>query len=423
MEAVKRILALMAFLGLALAKTYLISIEGEIDPALAVFVDQALSRAEREGAGGVAFLIDTPGGRVDAAIRIADRILETPIPTLAVVKNAFSAGALITLSCRQIVMLPGAEIGAALPVVAPPFQKPEAADRKVISALKGKFRAVAEARGRPAALAEAMVDPGLEVPGLSAKGEPLTLSASKAVELKVADALASSLAEALSLAGFSPETERLSPGPRVQVARFLTSSAVAGLLLALGLLLLLSEALTPGFGIAGFLGLVFMALYFAGGWLAGLSGVFEVFLLLLGVALLLAEAFLLPGFGLAGIGGIGAILASVYLTFGEQAVAVGAVAIIALGAGIALLLRFFPRTRPARALVLESAILEHATQSPVEIGAVGTALTDLRPAGVARFGDKRVDVVAQGQFIPKGSRIRVVEIDGPRVVVEQAEGV
>ncbi|MGQ9692379.1 MAG: NfeD family protein [Thermaceae bacterium] len=423
MEAVKRILALMAFLGLALAKTYLISIEGEIDPALAVFVDQALSRAEREGAGGVAFLIDTPGGRVDAAIRIADRILETPIPTLAVVKNAFSAGALIALSCRQIVMLPGAEIGAALPVVAPPFQKPEAADRKVISALKGKFRAVAEARGRPAALAEAMVDPGLEVPGLSAKGEPLTLSASKAVELKVADALASSLAEALSLAGFSPETERLSPGPRVQVARFLTSSAVAGLLLALGLLLLLSEALTPGFGIAGFLGLVFMALYFAGGWLAGLSGVFEVFLLLLGVALLLAEAFLLPGFGLAGIGGIGAILASVYLTFGEQAVAVGAVAIIALGAGIALLLRFFPRTRPARALVLESAILEHATQSPVEIGAVGTALTDLRPAGVARFGDKRVDVVAQGQFIPKGSRIRVVEIDGPRVVVEQVEEV
>ncbi|KGQ20944.1 NfeD family protein [Thermus filiformis] len=419
----KRILVLLSFLGLALARTYLVPIEGEIDPALAVFVDQALSRAEREGASGVVLLIDTPGGRVDAAIRISDRILETPLPTLAVVKNAFSAGALIALSCRQIAMLPGAEIGAALPVVGVPFQQPQAADRKVISALKGKFRAVAEARGRPALLAEAMVDPELEVPGLSAKGEPLTLSASKAVELKVADHLATSLAEALSLAGFAPEVERVDPGPRVQLARFLTSSTVAGLLLALGLLLLLLELFTPGFGVAGGLGLAFLALYFAGGWLAGLSGLFELTLFFLGVALLLAEAFLFPGFGLAGLAGVGAILASVYLTFGEQAVAVGAVAVIALGLGVLFLFRFFPRTRPARALVLESAISEHATQSPVEVGALGTALTDLRPAGAARFGDKRVDVVARGQFIPRGSRVKVVEVDGPRIVVEPVEEV
>jgi membrane-bound serine protease (ClpP class) len=149
MEAVKRLLALALLLSLALGKTYLIPIQGEIDPALAVFVDQALSRAEREGASGVALLIDTPGGRVDAAIRISDRLLQTPLPTLAVVQNAFSAGALIALSCRQIAMLPGSEIGAALPIVAPPLGQPQAADQKVISALKGKFRAVAEARGRP----------------------------------------------------------------------------------------------------------------------------------------------------------------------------------------------------------------------------------------------------------------------------------
>lgn len=169
-------------------------------------------------------------------------------------------------------MLPGSEIGAALPVVALPLQEPQAADQKVISALKGKFRAVAEARGRPVELAEAMVDPNLRVPGLSAKGEPLTLSADKAVELKVADLKAASLYEALQAAGFSPEVERLAPGPRVQVARFLTSSTVAGLLLALGLLLLLVELFTPGFGVAGALGLAFLALYFAGGGLRGFPG-------------------------------------------------------------------------------------------------------------------------------------------------------
>lgn len=414
---------LLNLLGLALAKTYLIPIEGEIDPALSVFVNQALSRAEREGASGAVFLIDTPGGRVDAAIRISDRILETPLPTLAVVKNAFSAGALIALSCREIAMLPGAEIGAALPLIAPPLGEPEAADRKVISALKGKFRAVAEARGRPTQPIEAMVDPELEVPGLSAKGEPLTLSAKKAVELKVADHLASSLAEALALSGFAKEVERLEPGPRVQLARFLTSSTVAGLLLALGLLLLLLEFFTPGTFVPGALGLTLLALYFVGGWLAGLSGLFELILFFLGVALLLAEAFLFPGFGIAGLAGVGAILASVYFTFGEQALGVGAVAVIALGIGVFLLFRFFPRTRPARALVLESAISEHATQSPVEVGAIGTALTDLRPAGAARFGERRVDVVARGQFVPRGSRVRVVEVEGPKIVVEPLEEV
>jgi membrane-bound serine protease (ClpP class) len=421
MEAVKRLLALALLLSLALGKTYLIPIQGEIDPALAVFVDQALSRAEREGASGVALLIDTPGGRVDAAIRISDRLLQTPLPTLAVVQNAFSAGALIALSCRQIAMLPGSEIGAALPIVAPPLGQPQAADQKVISALKGKFRAVAEARGRPVQLAEAMVDPAIEIPGLTAKGEPLTLSADKAVELKVADFKAGSLPEALSQAGFSPETERLNPGPRVQVARFLTSSAVAGILLALGLLLLLLELFTPGFGVMGALGLAFLALYFAGGWLAGLSGAFELLLFFLGVALLLVEAFLFPGFGIAGALGVGAILASVYFTFGENALLVMAIAVIALGLGLLLVFRYLPRTRPARALVLESAIEAHATGEEVEVGMVGTALTDLRPGGVARFGARRVDVVANRGFIPKGTSIRVVEVRGPTVVVEALE--
>ncbi len=421
MGLVPRILGFFLLLGLAWAKTYLIPIQGEIDPALAVFVEQALDRAEREGASGVVFLIDTPGGRVDAAIRISDRILQSPLPTLAVVQNAFSAGALIALSCRQVVMLPGSEIGAALPLAVPPLGEPQAADQKVISALKGKFRAVAEARGRPTQLAEAMVDPSLEIPGLTAKGEPLTLSAKKAVELKVADALSGSLSEALEGAGFAKEVERVEPGPRVALARFLSSSTVAGLLLALGLLLLLLELFTPGFGVAGALGLAALGLYFAGGWLAGLSGAFELLLFFLGVALLLAEAFLFPGVGLVGALGAGSILASVYFTFGENALSVMAIAVLALGLGLILFFRFLPRTRPARALVLESQIAAHASGEEVEIGAMGTALTDLRPGGVARFGQRRLDVVANRGFIPKGTPIRVVEVRGPTVVVEPLE--
>ncbi|UZX14510.1 ATP-dependent Clp protease proteolytic subunit [Thermus sp. PS18] len=420
MRTVKRLLALCFLLSLALGKTYLVPIQGEIDPALAVFVEQALTRAEREGASGVVLLIDTPGGRVDAAIRISDRILQTPLPTLAVVQNAFSAGALIALSCRQIAMLPGSEIGAALPVVALPLQQPQAADQKIISALKGKFRAVAEARGRPVELAEAMVDPQVEIPGLSAKGEPLTLSADKAVEVKVADFLAPSLPEGLRQAGFSTETEHLDPGPRVRLARFLTSSSVAGILLALGVLLLIIEFFTPGTFIPALVGLLLLGLYFFGGYLAGMSGALEIILFFAGVLLLLVEALLLPGFGIPGAMGIALILASVYLTFGTQSLAVGAYAILVLGLGLLILFRFFPQTRVGRALVLESTISEVAPpKGDLEalIGAIGEAITDLRPAGVARFGDQRVDVVTEGEFVPKGTLVRITKIEGPKVVV------
>ncbi len=409
---------------LGLAKTYLIPIKGEIDPALAVFVDQALARAEAEGASGLAFLIDTPGGRVDAAIKISDRILETPLPTLAVVKNAFSAGALIALSAEQVAMLPGSEIGAALPVQVIPGVKYEAADRKIISALKGKFRAVAEARGRPAKIAEAMVDPEIELEGLTPKGEPLTLSAAKAVELGIADFEAGTLSEALKKAGFSPETVRVEPGARVRVARFLTSSTVAAVLLAVGVLGLVIEALTPGFGIPGTVGLLALGLYFLGGYLAGMSGVLEVLLFLGGVLLLLAEIFVIPGFGIAGIGGIAAILASIYFTFGNQTLYVASLAVLIVAAGLLLAVRLLPRTRTGRALVLESAIAGEAPPEaklrPLE-GAIGKALTPLRPAGVAQFGERKVDVVAEGEFIEKGSTVRVVRVEGVRVVVRKEE--
>jgi len=406
------------------AASYVVKIEGPIDQPLAVFVEESLERAERDGASGVVFWIDTPGGRVDAAMRISDAILTSPLPTLAVVKNAFSAGALIALSAEQVAMLPGSEIGAALPITVTPISKPEAADRKVISALKGKFRAVAEARGRPLRLVEAMVDPEIEIEDLAGKGEPLTLTAAKAVELGVADFEAASLREALERAGFTTETIVIEPPARIRVARLLTSMYVAPVLLALGLLGLIIEFFTPGFGVPGLLGIAALALYFAGGVLAGMSGVLEVLLFLGGIALLLAEMFLIPGFGVAGVSGFIAIGASIYLTFGEQALMVGAIAIVAGALGLVLVFRYLPRTRAAHALVLEGAI---GSQAPPRerleslTGAIGKAVTDLRPAGTARFGERKVDVVSEGEFIPRGSTIRVVEVEGARVVVREEE--
>lgn len=420
-----RALGVLLLLGWAHAASYVVNVEGPIDPPLAAYVEDAFERALAEGASGVVLLIDTPGGRVDAAMRISDTVLTSPLPTLAVVKNAFSAGALIALSAEQVAVLPGSEIGAALPILVTPISEPKAADRKVISALKAKFRSVAEARGRPVELAEAMVDPEIEVEGLAAKGEPLTLTGAKAVELGVADFEAASLREALERAGFDTETRLLEVPTRIKVARFLTGMYVAPVLLALGLLGLIVEFFTPGFGVPGLLGLALLGLYFLGGLLTGMSGIVEVALFLTGIALLLVEMFLIPGFGVAGVGGFLALGASIYLTFGDQALMVGAIAVVVGALGLVLVFRFLPRTRAAHALVLEGAIGEQAPPrerlEPLE-GAIGTAITDLRPAGTARFGERRVDVVAEGEFIPKGSTVRVVLVEGARVVVRKEEG-
>jgi membrane-bound serine protease (ClpP class) len=413
---------LLAVWSLAWAKTYLIPIEGEIDPALAVFVEQSLQKASQDGATGVVFWVDTPGGRVDAALKISDLILSSELPTLAVVQNAFSAGALISLSAQKIAMLPGSEIGAALPIIALPNAEPQAADRKVISALRAKFRSVAEARNRPPELAEAMVDPDRPVKGLNEKGEPLTLSGDRAVQLKVAEYRAENLPAALKWANFDPDPTRLEAGTRVQVARFLTNATVAALLLSLGILGLVLELFTPGLGWPGILGAMALALYFLGGYLAGLSSALNVVLFVAGLILLVVELLITPGFGLAGIGGLALLGASVYFTFGDESLRIGAYAVVILAAGLVLIFRLAPRTRLARGLVLESAIAESGTDVSHLLalqGQRGKALTDLRPAGSAEIQGHKVDVVTQGGFITQGSPVQVIQVEGNRVVVQE----
>lgn len=413
---------LVLLIGLSFGQTFVIPIHGEIDSALAIFVKQSLAQAERAGASGVVLVVDTPGGRVDAAIKISDAIISSPLPTLAVVRNAFSAGALISLSAQQIAMLPGSEIGAALPINVLPGTKPTAADRKVISALAGKFRAVAEAHGRPGKTAAAMVDPEINIKGLTQAGEPLTLSAKQAVELKIADFQAANLQGALQQAGYNANTKQLKPGSRVQLARFLTSIYVAPILLAIGILGLLIEIFTPGFGVFGAVGVASLALYFLGGYLAGLSGTLELLLFFAGILLILTEVFIIPGLGIAGAGGVLAILASVYFTFGARSLEVGSYTILLVAAGLLVFFRFFPYSRAGRILSLNSVIAEHApptqTLAPL-IGVIGTALTDLRPAGIARLGERRVDVVTDGEYILKGETVRVIQVEGARVVVRR----
>ena len=203
------------------------------------------------GAAAVILEINTFGGRLDAAVLIRDAFLNARVRTVAFVnKRAISAGALIALAAEKIVMADGGTIGAATPVqIGQPGSPAQPVEEKTVSFVRKEFRATAESRKRPPLIAEAMVDADVEIPGLIQKGKLLTLTTEEALKHKVADFRADTLEgvlERLGLAG--AEVRRPSPNWAENLVRFLTHPVVSSLLITIGMLGIILEILTPGFG-------------------------------------------------------------------------------------------------------------------------------------------------------------------------------
>jgi len=353
-------LGLLAALGAGAESSqpvvYVVPIEGVIDLGLAPFVQRILDEAVATRAAAVVLEVNTFGGRVDAAVLIRDALLTARVPTVAFVnKRAISAGALISLAAEKIAMADGATIGAAAPVQMGPGGVPESASEKTVSYLRKEFRATAESRKRPPLLAEAMVDTDVEVPGVKPKGKLLTLTTAEALQHQLADVQADDRAAVLAWLGLAgAEVRQPLPTWAENLVRFLTHPIVASLLLTVGVLGIVAELQAPGLGAPGILGLVSLALFFWGHWLVRLAGWEEILLIGLGLGLLAVEAFVLPGFGIAGVLGIVALLAGLGLSLvgpGATWTAIlWAVARVVLSLVLALvaalaLLRFLPGRR------------------------------------------------------------------------------
>jgi len=412
---------------------YVLPVDGTIDLGIAPFLSRTLQDAQQAGAAAVLLEINTLGGRVDAAIAMRDALLASPIRTIAFVHpRAISAGALIALATTTIVMEPGGTIGAAMPVTGG-VGPPQAADEKTVSYLRKEFAATAERRGRPRAFAEAMVDADVEIPGVVAKGKLLTLTTDEAQKHAVIDFVAASTAEALAAAGLpGADLRQASQTWAETLVRFLTNPVVSSLLMSLGLLGIMVEIRTPGFGLPGAVGMLALGLFFWAQWIVQLAGWEELLLVVAGTALMAAEIFVIPGFGLAGIagilalaGGLGLALVGAGATPSVLLNALGQVSVsilLALGAGLAVL-RWLPHLPFGRQLVLNTEMHAQAgyASPPDEdhrmLGRTGTALSPLRPAGMAEIDGARVDVVSDGTFIDAGTAIAVTRVDGNRVVV------
>jgi membrane-bound serine protease (ClpP class) len=419
---------------------YVVPVEGIIDLGLAPFIKRVTDQAASDGAAAVVLEINTFGGRVDAAVLIRDALLESKVPTVAFInKRAISAGALIALASEKIYMTDGATVGAALPVQGgSPGSAPQPVEEKTISYLRKEFSATAEARGRPTRLAEAMVDPDVEIAGVIAKGKLLTLTTDEAIEQKLIDGKVADLEQMLGTLGLSGAELRTAEESWAEtIVRFLTNPVVSSLLITVGLLGVITEIRTPGFGWPGSIGLASLGLFFWGHWLVQLAGYEELLLFGLGVLLLVVEVFAFPGFGVIGALGVVSLLAGLALSLLGPGSTAGVIVsvltrlvmslLVAVLAALALL-RFLPRTPFGRKLVLETGMTAEqgyvsAPEDEVNLlGLSGVAVSPLHPSGLASIEGRRIDVVSEGEYIDAGEPIVVIRVDGNRVVVRKGEG-
>ena len=406
------------------AVVYVVPVSGTVDGGLAAYIDRACREAEDDQADLLLLEIDTYGGRVDSAITIKERILRCQVPTASFVTGkAISAGALIALAGEKMVMAPGTTIGAAEPRLG------EAkADEKVVSMWSKELAATAEARGRNGQIAAAMADSDIAIAGLVDKGKLLTLTQAQALQYKMADFSAVDRQAALAVLGLAnAQVVEVTPSAMETVSRWATNPYIAPLLLTVGICGVILEVFIAGWGVAGVVGLTAFALFFGGHIMAGFSGWESVLLFLLGIILLGLEAFVIPGFGITGAAGIIAVLASVVIASAsmEQALISLAVALIASVVLLGLSFRFLKTRRLWQRLIL--GVRQENSAGYVAQGSnlsrfqdqTGIAASPLRPAGVAEIAGERVDVVTEGGFIPAGSRIQVIKVEGVRVVVKQ----
>jgi len=299
-----------------------IPIDGTIEPGMGHYLERSIDDAEADGVGTIILDINTPGGRLDTVLEMRDRILDTSIPVVAFVnREAFSAGALITIASDQIWMTPGAVYGAATPING---VTGDSADEKTIAAVRSTFRSTAEQQGRDPAVAEAMVDPKVEIEGLDDATSLLSLSTDQALQYGYADGVAENREALLAELGLSDATVTVaSPTPIERAVRWITDPAIASLLILLGLALIVVDGFVGGFGVVALVGAAALGLFFWGHMLADLAGWEDLALIVVGLVLIAIEAFVIPGFGVAGILGLlsligGFVLAMTERSFGDD---------------------------------------------------------------------------------------------------------
>ncbi len=402
---------------------HVIEADGTIGPIMDRFLDRAISRAENSNAKLAVIRLDTPGGLNSSMREIVQRIERADVPVAVYVwppgGRAASAGTFITMAGHIAAMAPSTSIGAASAINLDGSDIEGALGRKVENDAVAFIRGIAELRGRNADWAEEAVR------------DAVAVNQSEAVELNVVDFVANDIKDLLAQAegrsfelrpGVSATLTGLDDAPRVSTGMtiwekflgYVADPTLASLLISIGVLAIIIEIGSPGLGIPGAIGVMFISLGFLGFGVLPVDAVGLV-LLLLGIVLIISEMFVSGGV-LGGIGTVAVILGTV-IAFRDTPsdlrppIWVFVVGAIALASALAL-------------VSLAGAWIRRSTDggAPTLVGRLAVARTNLGPDGWVFIDGERWQAVLEGkEAATTGDRVRVTKADGLRLHVTRED--
>ena len=401
-------------------------IKATIDPAMKRYVEVAFENAKNVEADVVIIEMDTYGGVLTDAKEIVDVVMKFPKPVWVFINSdAASAGALISIACDSIYMSPGATIGAATVVDGSGVKAPD----KYQSYMRSIMRSTAEENHRNPRIAEGMLDETIEIDSISPAGQVITFTTDEAIKYGFCEGKVKSIEEILSRNGITEyEIVPFELSAAEKVVSFFLNPFVSGLLILLIIGGLYFELQTPGVGFPGLAAAVALVLYLVPYYLTGLAENWEIIAFFVGLALIALEIFVIPGFGVAGITGIGLTVVSLVLIMvnndafnfdfvpSENLFAALLATLTGLLGGIILL--FVGGSRIADSKFFRKVALtttQKRTQGYTSSfftdqmkGKTGTAHTVLRPGGKILIEGKIYDAYTQGDYINKGESIEVI---------------
>ena len=435
----KRILALISFLAVSVASFgsdslsvfYRIRLDGDIDAAAQRLVVMGLEKASESEADYVLLDLNTYGGAVNSADSIRTAILRYEKPVIVYVNmQAASAGALISIACDSIYMRTGSSIGAATVV----GQAGEVMPDKYQSFMRGMMRSTAQATGRDPLIAEAMVD----------TAGVLSLTPEEAVEAGYCEGI------------YDTETEvaRIVSGGDSFIIRnmeddltwldkliqFLLNPLLRSIFMMMIIGGIFVEIRTPGIGLPLVTAVFGALLYFAPAYLGHLVSYWEILLFVAGLALIAAEVFILPGFGVCGITGIIAVTISLAFAMVDNIelfnwdgslnlqpviMPLGIVILSASAAvfGSVWIVRKLYETRSFDHIALRQSLTSEEGFTGVVsgldslVGELVVVFTDMRPSGKVKTADGHIfeAVLKFGGFASKGDTLKVVSAEQGRL--------
>jgi len=479
--------------AVSVKKAAIITCSGMIDDGLFHSIKRRSELAIQQGASYLIYKISTYGGLVESADKISKYFildLADEVRTVAYIDTeAISAGAMISVSCKDIIMRKNTTIGDCAPIVM--GGKLEGTEReKMESFIRSIFKRAAQANNYPQALLKAMVSKQIEVYQIKnlktgkfeyfeAKDLPtdsqtydlenkklivesdklLTLTSAEALNYGIARAVVDNIEQAIAFLEQRDNVKIARPVPRFhtnwseELVRILNSPAVLGILITIAMLGVYIELNTPGLGLPGLVAVIAFAVIIGSKYLVGLANWVEIAVFILGVILLMIEVLIIPGFGFTGaVGALCIILGLVGMLIRNapdqipwprtdldwsifiQGMTGLTAGILGFFAAVWLLGKYIPKISFLSGLVLAPSIKAGQTElnipanvqvlpSEFKIGQKGTAESLLRPTGKVRFGDSIVDALSRAEYIPKGTTVEIVKIEGNKITVKPSDNI